>query len=420
MGTYGGGLLRLPPGKTLRVHPRAGSGQRHHPRPARRQPRPHLGRDQRRRARLHRKGPDHQFHHRPRLARQLSFTPWARTRRAASGRAPTTAGWPCWRGGVSAHFGGADIADQPVWVIHADREGDIWVGTDHAGLLWIRGEKVFRFSSRDGLYSDQAFQILEDERGRLWMNCNKGIYHVAKNDLIAFAAGRLPRIPCVSFGKSEGIKVTESSGPAQPAGCIDRQGRIWFPTIRGLTMFDPDRQHINRSNRPWSSKKPSSTAAAMPRPGEPDGAAGKGQHRDRLHGHQLPASGQDALRLSPRRLRHRLGPAGQPPYRLLHQPAAGEIHLPGHGRQRRRSMEPQRRLVRLHPDARISSRRPCSAGWWRLAALLLVAGFFPAPAAAGQGARAPAGAHRGRAHRAVAALGALRRPHRPGQSPHLL
>jgi diguanylate cyclase (GGDEF)-like protein len=109
---------------------------------------------------------------------------------------------------------------------------------------------VVRFSSRDGLYSDQAFQILEDGRGRLWMNCNKGIYHVAKKDLLAYAAGKLPRIPCVSFGKSEGIKVTESSGPAQPAGCIDRQGRIWFPTIRGLSMFDPDRLRINRVEPP--------------------------------------------------------------------------------------------------------------------------------------------------------------------------
>jgi len=82
------------------------------------------------------------------------------------------------------------------------------------------------------------------------MNSNKGIYHVAKNDLIDFAGGGLSHIACVAFGKPEGIKVTESSGPAQPAGCIDRQGRIWFPTIRGLTMFDPDRQHLNRIEPP--------------------------------------------------------------------------------------------------------------------------------------------------------------------------
>jgi len=165
-----------------------------------------------------------------------------------------------------------DIADQPIWVIHADRDGDVWVGTDHAGLLWIHDERVVRFSSRDGLYSDQAFQILEDNRGQLWMNCNKGIYHVAKKDLFAFAAGRLPRIPCVSFGKAEGIQVTESSGPAQPAGCIDRQGRIWFPTIRGLTMFDPDRLRINQVKPPLVVEKvvingrPMASSGTIPAP----------------------------------------------------------------------------------------------------------------------------------------------------------
>lgn len=146
--------------------------------------------------------------------------------------------------------GGPDISGQPVWAIHVDGQGDIWAGTDHAGLIWIRDESVRRFTSHDGLYSDQAFQVLEDSRGRLWLNGNKGIYHVAKGDLLAFASGGLRRIPCVSFGKAEGIKVTESSGPASPAGCIDRRGRIWFPTIRGLVLFDPDRQSLNRIEPP--------------------------------------------------------------------------------------------------------------------------------------------------------------------------
>jgi diguanylate cyclase (GGDEF)-like protein len=169
-----------------------------------------------------------------------------------------------------------DVGDQPIWVIHPDRNGDIWVGTDHAGLLWIRGERVVRFSSRDGLYSDQAFQVLEDSQGRLWMNCNKGIYHVAKSELLAYAAGRSRHIPCVAFGKPEGIKVTESSGPAQPAGCIDHRGRIWFPTIRGLSMFDPGRQRINRVEPPVIIEKALFNGRAMPVAGTFSVAPGKG------------------------------------------------------------------------------------------------------------------------------------------------
>lgn len=146
--------------------------------------------------------------------------------------------------------GGEDISDQPVWAIHADSKGDIWAGTDYAGLLWIHDAQVHRFTSHDGMYSDQAFQVLEDAHGHLWLNGNKGIYNVAKSDLIAFARGNLRRIPCVSYGKAEGIRVTESSGPASPAGCIDRQGRMWFPTIRGLAMFNPDRQRRNQVEPP--------------------------------------------------------------------------------------------------------------------------------------------------------------------------
>ena len=179
-------------------------------------------------------------------------------------------------GGQFRKLDARDISDQPVWVIHPDRDGDIWVGTDHAGLLWIHDERIVRFSSRDGLYSDQAFQILEDGRGRLWMNCNKGIYYVPKKELIAYAAGESASIPCISFGKSEGIKVTESSGPAQPAGCIDRQGRIWFPTIRGLSMFDPDRLRINHVAPPLVIEKVIINDRALATSGTVTALPGKG------------------------------------------------------------------------------------------------------------------------------------------------
>ena len=168
------------------------------------------------------------------------------------------------------------LTGQPIWAIRSDRDGNIWIGTDHAGLLWIRGEEVFRFTSRDGMYSDQAFQILEDGSGQLWMNSNKGIYHVSKRDLAAFADGRLARIPCVAFGKSEGIKVTESSGPAQPAGCIDRRGRIWFPTIRGLSMFDPERQRLNAVEPPLAIEKVAINGRDCALPGPVTVAPGKG------------------------------------------------------------------------------------------------------------------------------------------------
>jgi len=98
----------------------------------------------------------------------------------------------------------------------------------------------------DGLASDQAFQILEDRRGNLWLNSNVGIYAVSKADLYEKAAGRLKTVPCLSYGKREGIRTTESSGPAQPAGCLGRDGRLWFATVKGVAVFTPERPIRNK------------------------------------------------------------------------------------------------------------------------------------------------------------------------------
>ncbi|HLP57212.1 MAG TPA: protein kinase, partial [Candidatus Deferrimicrobium sp.] len=81
--------------------------------------------------------------------------------------------------------------------------------------------------------------VLEDRSGNLWMNCNRGIYGARKMDLELFADGKLNKISCFSYGRSEGIKSTECSGPAQPAGWCTEEGKLWFPTIRGLVVIDP-------------------------------------------------------------------------------------------------------------------------------------------------------------------------------------
>ncbi|HSQ34694.1 MAG TPA: ATP-binding protein, partial [Candidatus Binatia bacterium] len=42
------------------------------------------------------------------------------------------------------------------------------------------------------------------------------------------------------YGVSEGARGVEGTGPAQPAGGKGRDGKLWFPTIRGVTVLDPD------------------------------------------------------------------------------------------------------------------------------------------------------------------------------------
>jgi ligand-binding sensor domain-containing protein/signal transduction histidine kinase len=148
-------------------------------------------------------------------------------------------------GAITTFSPSSGPAKNAVWVIHPDDDGSLWIGTNGSGLVRFRDGAFSSVTSRDGLFNDVAFQILEDDRGFLWMNCNKGVYRVSKKELNDFADGRITQVRSYSFGISEGVRGVESTGPAQPAGCRGRDGRLWFATLRGVTVVDPDYSRRN-------------------------------------------------------------------------------------------------------------------------------------------------------------------------------
>ena len=145
---------------------------------------------------------------------------------------------------------GSGTSRNAIWAIYPDADGALWLGTNSGGLIRFKNGKFCTISSRDGLYSDVAFQVLEDNHGYLWMNCNKGVYRVSKKELNDFADGSSRSINSLSFGISEGVRGVESTGPAQPAGWKSQDGKLWFPTIKGVTVLDPDYHKRNESVPP--------------------------------------------------------------------------------------------------------------------------------------------------------------------------
>ena|GEM_PF-3124498 len=131
-----------------------------------------------------------------------------------------------------------------VYAIHGDRDGTIWVGT-RGGLTRIKGTQFTRYTKRDGLFDDAVFHILEDDRNNLWMSSSRGIFRIAKRELDEFAAGARSFITSVAFGKADGMKSSECNGGFQPAGLKSRDGRLWFPTMRGVAIIDPRHVQTN-------------------------------------------------------------------------------------------------------------------------------------------------------------------------------
>lgn len=121
--------------------------------------------------------------------------------------------------------------------LYQDAEGSLWVGTYGGGLSLIDDGRITRFTRADGLSDNFITCILEDDHGRFWINSNRGPFVVRRTDLIGVARGELDQVACVLFSAEEGAR--ESNSGYQPSGWHAPDGKLWFPTIEGVTIADP-------------------------------------------------------------------------------------------------------------------------------------------------------------------------------------
>jgi signal transduction histidine kinase/ligand-binding sensor domain-containing protein/CheY-like chemotaxis protein len=129
--------------------------------------------------------------------------------------------------------------------IHDDRDGVFWIGTRGGGLNRYRDGRFRAFTTAEGFFDDSIHRILEDDDNNLWVSSNKGIARVSKRELDELADGRHQALTMRLMGRSDGMRSSECNGFGQPAGMRTRDGRLWFPTLKGMAVIDPARLHDN-------------------------------------------------------------------------------------------------------------------------------------------------------------------------------
>ncbi|OLC46388.1 MAG: hypothetical protein AUH43_14160 [Acidobacteria bacterium 13_1_40CM_65_14] len=134
------------------------------------------------------------------------------------------------------------LASNHVLSFYEDRAGSLWVGTHGRGLTRFKDGRFATITTKDGLYDNLAFQILEDDDGNLWMSGNRGIYRASLKELNDFADGRSRTVTSFAYGVADGMLSRECNG-AQPAGWKTRDGKLWFPTVAGVVVVDPQQRH---------------------------------------------------------------------------------------------------------------------------------------------------------------------------------
>ena len=133
--------------------------------------------------------------------------------------------------------------------IYEDREGDVWICTDHGINLYDRKMKQMRnfiVYDKTGKYSTAwAYDILEDSKGRLWMaSYMGGVFLIDKQRLLSEMASRKKETVTTTTGHIADYHFSDRgknalSGLHVGQIVMDGKGQIWASTYDCLDCIDP-------------------------------------------------------------------------------------------------------------------------------------------------------------------------------------
>ncbi|MGQ0828622.1 MAG: two-component regulator propeller domain-containing protein [Bacteroidota bacterium] len=129
------------------------------------------------------------------------------------------------------------FTDKRVLCILQDKKGYMWFGTDE-GVFSYDFTSFEKIDQNKGLAVNKVYLMLVDNDNNLWVGTTKGIDKI--NLQLLYSTNK---IEIRHFNKEDGFKGVECNRNAQ---FKDIEGNLWFGTIKGVTVYNPRFDRINR------------------------------------------------------------------------------------------------------------------------------------------------------------------------------
>ncbi len=121
--------------------------------------------------------------------------------------------------------------------ISEDANRTLWITSWGQGLNRLKDGKLTTYTTKNGLYDNTAWSILDDGNGNLWMGCNRGVFRVSKQELNDFADGKISRVNSIVYGAANGMRKRETNA-GSPSALHLKDGRLWFATTAGAVVIN--------------------------------------------------------------------------------------------------------------------------------------------------------------------------------------
>lgn len=125
-----------------------------------------------------------------------------------------------------------------VMTVMEDVDGAVWAST-LAAIVRLKDNHISVVGRKDGLFDNRAYAIVPDDLGNFWVDSQRGIFRVSRQSMNDLADGKIRRVECQSFDGSDSVKTVEKTTSQECVGCKSSDGRIWFPSAKGVVIIDP-------------------------------------------------------------------------------------------------------------------------------------------------------------------------------------
>ena len=137
------------------------------------------------------------------------------------------------------------LSSDYVQCLHPGADDALWIGSYGSGLDRFKNGRIAKITTTEGLPNNFICGIEDDRHGNFWISSHAGIFRVSEQALNGCADGKLATVNCLSYGLGDGLPSLDCSGGLQPAACKLADGRIAFPTSKGLVIVNPEAPKAN-------------------------------------------------------------------------------------------------------------------------------------------------------------------------------
>lgn len=134
--------------------------------------------------------------------------------------------------------------------IQFEQDGALWIATER-GLSRLKNGRMATLTSENGLPCEAVHWLKEDDARSFWLYTPCGLVRLARSELDAWAiavdhdTNAKPKILTTLFDSSDGVRSMATGNHFSPQVTKSRDGKLWFSTGDGVSLFDPNHLPFN-------------------------------------------------------------------------------------------------------------------------------------------------------------------------------